>query len=483
MNMRKLVSTTMGGMLLAGLVAWPLRAEAVAPSLDNRVSIDAQDANLADVLAILASQSGYNIVTGSELSADTEDSKFDRITLHLSETPISEALDLVVRAAGLSYEKVGNSFLVAEPGKIATEVGLNSYVIPLNYVSASEVKEMVKDLTKSAQVDTSSNSLILRTSTKVLEEVRDVVSRVDRAVPQVMLEAKLIEVVVDDQEMIGVDWSRLNKITTIIAENGKVRQDWMIPDEWGNPGSDQGWKNNEGGPWLWMDELQVGSGSLPTTAPFQPLSMDNLGHFSRQMTAFDITLNFMLRNNKASILASSKVATLNNRPANISVVDVVSYVFNAGGQTQQITVKEQEVGIVLDILPHINPEGWITTEVRPEVSSITDWRGPNADVPQVKRRTAQTTVRVKDGESIIIAGLLDTQKTKVVNRLPILSKLPFVGGLFRSNDERIKKTDLVIQITPRILTPEGEHVEQIPANIREIEDELKLDDLIMDNDK
>jgi type IV pilus assembly protein PilQ len=482
MNMRSLVSSALSGLLLVGLVGWSAQAAPVAPSLDNRVSIDAQDANLADVLAVLAQQSGYNIVTGSELSADEEDSEYGRITLHVKNTPISEALDLVVRAAGLSYEKVGNSFLVATPAKISTEVGLNSYVIPLSYVSATEIKEMIKDLTTNAQVDTSNNAVILRTSTKVLEEVREVVSQVDRPVPQVMLEAKLIEVVVDDQEMIGVDWSRLNKITNILAENGKVRQDWMIPDDWGNPGSDQGWKNNRGGPWLWMNELQVAQGFLPNTAPFQPLNMDNMGHFSRQMTAFDITLNFMLRNNKASILASSKVATLNNRPANISVVDVVSYVFNAGGQTQQITVKEQEVGIVLNILPHINPEGWITTEVSPEVSSITDWKGPNADIPQVKRRTAKTTVRVKDGESIIIAGLLDTQKTKVVNRLPILSRMPFIGALFRSNDERIRKTDLVIQITPRILTPEGEWTETMPQVIREIEDELKLDDLIKDND-
>jgi type IV pilus assembly protein PilQ len=342
---------------------------------------------------------------------------------------------------------------------------------------------MIKDLTKSAQVDTSGNALILRTSTKVLDEVREVVARVDRPVPQVMLEAKLIEVVVGDQELMGVDWARLNKITNILAENGKVRQDWMTPDDWGNPSSNQGWKNNAGGPWVWMNEIQTARGALPQTAPFQPLDLENMGHFSRQMTAFDVTLNFMLRNNKASVLAASKVATLNNRPANIAVVDVVSYVFNAGGQTQQITVKEQEVGIKLSIRPSINPEGWITTEVSPEVSSIVDWIGPNSDIPQVKKRTATTTVRVKDSESIIIAGLLETQKTRVVNRLPILSKLPFVGGLFRSNEERIVKTDLVIQITPRILMPEGTHVEPLPANIQAIEDELRLDDLIQDNDK
>jgi type IV pilus assembly protein PilQ len=482
MTMRSLLSTCCGGILLAALCWMAQPALAITPSLDNTVSIDAQDANLADILAILARQSGYNVVTGSELSAEKEN-QYDRITLHLKDTPIQEALDLVVRAAGLSYEKVGNSFLVAPPAKISTEVGQNSYVIPLNFVSASEVREMIKDLARSAQVDTSGNSLILRTSTKVLEEVKDVVARVDRPVPQVMLEAKLVEVVVDDQEMIGVDWARLNKITNILAENGKVRQDWMTPEDWGTAASGQGWQNNAGGPWVWMNDIQTNLGKKPDTAPFQPLDLENLGHFSRQMTAFDVTLNFMLRNNKASVLASSKVATLNNRPANISVVDVISYVFNAGGQSQQITVKEQEVGIKLNIRPHINPEGWITTEVSPEVSSVVDWKGPNSDIPQVKRRTATTTVRVKDSESIIIAGLLETQKNKVVNRMPILSKLPFVGGLFRSNEERIAKTDLVIQITPHILMPEGTHVEQLPANIQQIEDELRLDDIIQDNDK
>jgi len=482
MTIRSLLSTCCGGILLASTCWLAAPAQAVTPSLDNRVSIDAQDANLADILAILARQSGYNVVTGSELSSEKEN-EYDRITLHFKDTPIQEALDLVVRAAGLSYEKVGNSFLVAPIEKINTETGQSSYVIPLNFVSASEVREMIKDLTKAAQVDTSGNSLILRTSTKVLDEVRQVVARVDKPVPQVMLEAKLIEVVVGDQELMGVDWARLNKITNILAENGTVRQDWMSPDDWGNPSSNQGWKNNAGGPWVWMNEIQVNRGGLPMTAPFQPLDLANIGHFSRQMTAFDVTLNFMLRNNKASVLAASKVATLNNRPANISVVDVISYVFNAGGQSEQITVKEAEVGIKLHILPHINPEGWITTEVSPEVSSITDWKGPNSDIPQVKRRTATTTVRVKDSESIIIAGLLETQKNKVVNRLPILSRLPFIGGLFRSNEERISKTDLVIQITPRILMPEGTHVEPLPANIQEVEDELRLDDLIQDNDK
>ena len=482
MNIRSLVSTTLLGVALVGPACVTAFAADVEPRLDNKVSIDAQDANLADILTILAEQSGFNIVTGSELSQDEDNSDFDRITLHLVDTPISEALDLVVRAAGLSYEKVGSSFIVASPDKIQQEVGLNSYVIPLSFANAAEVVEMVGDLTESAQVDPMNNAVILRTSTKVYEEVRDVISMVDVPVPQIMLEAKVIEVTVDDDELIGIDWGKLNDITTILAENGQARQDWMVPEDWGTPTSDQGWKNNEGGPWLWMNEIQVNRGATPSTAPFQPLTLDNVGQFSRQMTAFDITMNFMLRNNRASILASSKVATLNNREANLEVVDVVSYVFNAGGQTEQITVKESEVGILLSILPQINPDGWITTAVAPEVSSIVDWIGPNKDIPRVKRRRGETTVRVRDGESIIIAGLLETQRQRSVDRVPILSKMPFIGGLFRSHSENISKTDLVIQITPHILPPEGDYRFEMPASALEVEEELQIDNLIRHND-
>ncbi|MCB1046467.1 MAG: hypothetical protein KDC10_04625 [Calditrichaeota bacterium] len=471
--------------LMIGIIAPSQEASAArTPSLDTPVTIDAQDANLADVLSILAEQSGFNIVTGPELSDDPENkAKFDQITIHLKDTPISEAIDMVVRAAGLGYEKVGNSFLVTTTEKLEQEVSLNSYVINLKYANASEVQTMLKDMSKSVQVDTSSNSVVLRTSTKVIEEVRNVIASVDQPVPQVVLEAKLIEVQIDDQELMGIDWARLNSLTTILAENGKSRQDWMTPEDWGTPGSDQGWKNNAGGPWTWMNDEQVPLGKLPRNGKFQPLSMDNLGHFSRQFNAFDITLNYMLRNNKASILASSKVSTLNHRPAELRVVDKISYVFTAGGNTQQITVKQEEVGIVLNVLPSINPDGWITTIVEPEVSSIVDWLGPNKDIPQIKQRTTRTTVRVKDGESIIIAGLLDTQTLKVVNRVPLLSQLPFVGGFFRSNEERISKTDLIIQVTPHILYPEGNYTMEVPPAIQAIEEELRLEDLIRDNDK
>ncbi len=484
MKLSRLVPCLMAALMLG--VALPTAGvqAAKSPSIETPVTIDAQDANLADVLSILAEQSGFNIVTGPELYSEGDDNaEFDKITIHLKDTPIGEAIDMVVRAAGLGYEKVGNSYLVTTAEKLEQEVSLNSYVVPLKYADASEVKVMLGDMTKSVQVDTSSNSVILRTSTKIIEEVRNIIQRVDKPVPQVVLEAKLIEVQVDDQELMGIDWAKLNSLQAILVENGKARQDWMTPDEWGTPGSDQGWKNNAGGPWLWMNDEQVPLGELPRNAAFQPLSGDNVGHFSRQFTAFDITLNYMLRNNKASILASSKVSTLNHRPAELKVVDEVSYVFNAGGQSKQITVKQTEVGIVLNVVPSINPDGWITTVVAPEVSSIVDWRGPNMDIPQVKRRTTQTTVRVKDGESIIIAGLLDTQTVKVVNRLPILSQLPFVGGFFRNNSEQISKTDLIIQVTPHILYPEGEFTWETPQAIQAIEEELRLEDLIKDNDK
>ncbi|HEX7343417.1 MAG TPA: secretin N-terminal domain-containing protein, partial [bacterium] len=161
-----------------------------SPSLQKLVTIDAEDAFLPSILAILASESGYNIVTGPGVN------KEERVTVHLKNTPIEQAMNLVVRAAGLSYELVGNSFLVAPAKQLKEEVGQTSYVVELQYSSASEVAKMLDDFNAKVQVDTAGNKLLIITSAKVISEIERVIKAVDRPSLQIMLEALLIEVAV-----------------------------------------------------------------------------------------------------------------------------------------------------------------------------------------------------------------------------------------------------------------------------------------------
>ena len=124
----------------------------------NLVTVHAEDAHLPSILAILAKESGYNIVT------DPNVNRQEKISIHLDDVPIEQAINLVVRAVGLSYEVVGNSFLIADPKKLKEEVGVSSFVIELKYASAEEVKAMLQDISDQIQVDISGNKWLVNAS-------------------------------------------------------------------------------------------------------------------------------------------------------------------------------------------------------------------------------------------------------------------------------------------------------------------------------
>jgi len=252
---------------------------------------------------------------------------------------------------------------------------------------------------------------------------------------------------------LGIDWSKLAKYTNILAENAEALTEGsgsVVPD----PGA---------------------LGTLPATAPFNRLNEDNLipGKFSRQMTAFDITLDFLIKDNKADILADSKLVTLNGREATIKMVDIVPYILSSGGVGGQVQVQREEVGIKLTVLPSVNMDGDITVKVETEVASIFEFIGPDRNIPRVKSRSSTTTIRVKDGESIIIGGLISKDRKNTVYKLPLLHKIPWLGKkLFTSIDLVDRKTDLIIQITPSVLK---DNISGIPKN----EAMIKLEKTIM----
>ena len=422
-------------LLLMSCFFGPLQGQTVGEvdAEDNTlITVHAEDAFLPSILAILAKESGYNIVT------DPNVNKQDKVSIHLDEVPIEQAINLVVRAVGLSYEVVGNSFLIADPKKLKEEVGVTSYVVTLKYATAEDVKNLLQDISDQVQVDIPGNKLLVNASPKKIAEIIKVVESVDVPAIQIMLETRLIEVAADIEEQLGLDWSKISSYKTILAENG-------VPIE-------------EGGGSVVPDDQTLGQ--LPATMGFDRLSglteKDKTGilpkYFSRQLTAFDLTLDLLLRNNKAEVLADSRLTTINGREANIKLVDIVPYILSSGGVGGQVQVQKEEVGIKLDVLPTVNTDGYITVKVEPEVSTIFEFIGPDANIPRVKKRASSSTIRVRDGESIIIGGLLSNDKKQTTYKFPLLHRLPYVGEkLFTSRGVIERKTDLVIQITPKII--------------------------------
>ena len=188
MNFKRLACIGgMAALLYVGAGAPP--ADSIVPG--KLVSLDAEDANLPAVLKILAEKGDLNIITGPGVASG-------KLTIHMKDVPIDQAVNLVVRAAGLAYERIGNSILVADQKSLTTETGLSAYVVTLRFADATEVKASLRGLSDQIQVDHSGNRLIIVTSPRIISEIEEVVAEIDKPARQVMLEARIVEVSTDD---------------------------------------------------------------------------------------------------------------------------------------------------------------------------------------------------------------------------------------------------------------------------------------------
>jgi type IV pilus secretin PilQ/predicted competence protein len=412
----------MAALLFLGFGAPP--AGSIVPG--KLVSLDADDASLPAVLKILAEKGDLNIITGPGVASG-------KLTIHMKDVPVEQAVNLVVRAAGLAYERIGNSILVAEQKSLQTETGLSAYIVNLRFADANEVKQSIHGLTEQVEVDRSGNRLIIVTSPRIISEIQEIVAEIDKPARQVMLEARIVEVSTDDAKKLGVDWDLLNRQGFTFVEG---TYDKITADDVENPGK------------------LTDANAVPNTP-----GTDNiwgLRNFTRAPKVFRAFLDLMIHNGSARVLANPKIATLNGKEATMLVGQRIPFVvtgttFAGGGAAQTQSVQKEEVGIKLAITPLINADGWITTTIRPEVSSVTGYNGANKDLPVIATRQASTTVRLRDSSSVIIGGLLNEEHTTTETRLPILGDLPGVGWLFRHTSTTAKKTDLVIEVTPHIL--------------------------------
>jgi type IV pilus secretin PilQ/predicted competence protein len=415
--------------LLAALAALSLslaRVALAAPDLGKLISLDADDAYLPAVLKLLAEKGDLNIVTGPGVTAG-------KVTIHLKDVPVEQAVNLVVRAAGLAYERIGNSILVADAEALSGETGLSSYTIPLKYADATEAAVALSGLSDKIQVDRGGNRLIVVTSPRVISEIQEIVEKLDQPAQQVMLEARIVEVNTDDLKELGIDWALLNRQGfTFIEEN---------PDA-----------TYEGDP---ESPGQITAEDLISNTP-GTMDIWKLKNFSRLPKTFRVFLDMLIQQGNARVMAQPKLVTLNGKPASMLAGQRVPYltsqtVFAGGAAAPTETVQMEEVGIKLSITPLINADGYITVQVRPEVSTIVGFRGADNSLPVVATRQAETTVRLKDGASVIIGGLLSEEMTKTTVKLPLLGDVPVMGWLFRHESVQANRRDLVIEVTPRLI--------------------------------
>ncbi|MBU2700967.1 general secretion pathway protein D [Sporomusaceae bacterium BoRhaA] len=283
-------------------------------------------------------------------------------------------------------------------------------VIQLKYVKPDQVKTLISSLIPAdrLKVDFINNKLVAVGDEDDYDTVKEIISQIDIPPQQIMFEAEAIEISRDDYKDLGVDWGATTALPSIPPNNTLA----AVPLE----GS----------------QYRVGLGKYGVN--------------------FAATLNHLLENKKARLLASPRIAALDGQTAQILIGDklaVESHQVSNG--TESISVTYVDVGIKLEVTPTVNDDGTITAHIKPEVSNKTN-ETKNGN-PNIRTRQAETTLRVKDGETIVIGGLIQRQDTSDVVKTPLLGDLPIIGSLFRSSDREKHETELIILITPKKVGP------------------------------
>jgi len=381
------------------------------------ITLHATGTPLMDILSVLSEKSGLNIVASTDV-------EMREISIHLTDTPVEEALNLIVRAAGLGYERIGDSVLVAPTSQLTQDTGFSSYVIEVQYADAFELVPLVEKVADKVAADPGGNRLVVVATPGMIDQIRDIVRDLDVPPVQIELKTEVIEVSTDRIVELGIDWDKIMSQTIIFAEPGL---DGSPPEE-------------------------SASDEIPENMPFIDRGMD-LDDVYRQAKALEVAIDLLEQDGGARILSHSTLATLNNRKASIHIGDVIPYqVTNlTSGGGLQLQVEKERVGVEVDVTPRAGGDGHITVMVNPSVSNIVGFRGPNDEYPWTKERMANTQVRVMDGQTFMIAGLLSEDENESVSKVPLLGDIPVLGHLFRHTMTQKTQSDLIIKITPRII--------------------------------
>lgn len=280
--------------------------------------------------------------------------------------------------------------------------------------------------------DSDTNSLIVSTARKYQEQVKKIIMELDRPVPQVLIKVLVAEVTRDRTDDLGIDFSILDtrasgKGLTVGQNNGNV-----------------------------LAGMQTPAGLVATLME----------------TNLSATLHALAVDNKLDVLSRPYILASDNQPASITIGQEVPFITNTQitETGQQInTITYQAVGIILNVTPHINPDGAVTLDVAPQISAISATTVPIGNgitAPVIDNRSAQSRVTIRNGNTIVIGGMMQDQKTTTLTKIPLLGDIPYLGTLFTRSQTDRSKTELLIFLTP--------HLAQQPESLKGMsEDELK----------
>ncbi|MHC4216111.1 MAG: secretin N-terminal domain-containing protein, partial [Planctomycetota bacterium] len=374
-------------------------------------SLSIDDAEIKDVIEALAYQANLSLVLPEEVTG--------RVSLRLKDVTWQTAFGAVLQAGRYSATEADGVLFITRaekeelPDIIDEPLSLEGF--NLNFANAKNVKESIAKLLSgrgNMGINERLNSIVVTDTQENLGLISQAIQKLDIKAPQVMIEALIVNVRLIDEFKMGVDWTKLGTSENFLSQ-----------------------------------DLSATTGSNP----FGQLSFSKMsGDWS-----FVGLVDFIQTHDNVRILASPKVLVLNNHLATIDAVEEIPYQeltqTSGGGNIGSTSFKQ--AGIKLQVTPQISDDGYIIMHVKPEQSAQTStFTVGGNDIPVIETRKTETTMRVKNGQTIIIGGLRKKRPTAKEAKLPILGDIPLIGMLFRKVETEQAESELGIFITPHIYT-------------------------------
>ena len=420
----------------------------VPPISDELVSLNFYQADITEVFRVLAEQSGINFVYGTDVKGT--------LTLFLDKVTFDNAFRSVLKLNGLVAQKEAENIIrIVSPDKLKEERGKAVRItrkFALKYTTAEDIKEQFQGMefggvNAIVKTDKTTNSLVITSTPEGLEEYAKIIGELDVMPRQVMIEARLMEMSIDNVPIdIGVDWSVARDFNNR-SERGSQTDDLITIGRTFDPnvyGNSEGFDTNQ--PAV-LSPANGGSGVNLT--PYIPTTggLLRIGSVLNK-TRFNLTLAALSQSKNVKELSHPKVITLNNEEAKILVGDkipVKEKSVDQGVMTE--STKYLDTGIKLSVTPTINEDGYITLVVHPEVSSYS----PSGDSFVISSREAQTKVLIKNGDTIVIGGLISEKEVVNYNKVPVLGDIPVIGFLFKHKKITKQRTELIVFVTANIV--------------------------------
>jgi len=408
-----------------------LSAKKVLTPLEQRmlreVSIDFRDTQIEDVLRAMADLAEVDIIKSPKV--------IGTVTATLTNVPLEEALRNVLVSHGYAYILDKNIIRIVSADEIAQkEEKLVTRVYRITYANVKEVeKALEKFLSEKGALSSScgSSNIIVTDTESRIKAIDTFIDEIDRITPQILVEVRIYDITTQDTLDLGIQWQagRTTEISDAVGsdpETGTRRDPFM------------------------RGLFKAATGK--TTAANSGLL--RVGWWNPAIDV-DVILNALQESSDAKLLANPRIMVLDNETALFNIVRELPYVERTiNNNTITETVKFKNVGVTLEVTPHVTRNDMLRLHIKPEfgvyIGDVTTVA--LATMPIVDTRNLDTITLLKNGETVVLGGLRKKDVSKQTNKIPLLGDLPLLGGLFRFEGEDTTTTELVIFITPYIIT-------------------------------